>query len=212
VPLKTSTHTLQSIRRDQEQKPRTHPEGHTRTFCILITSKMLASTVQFSNNQRPRPAQTRLPTKTSSASGSRSTDRPVPGTTTEVAGDLRTQQCARQAPTPPAMFHHTPRTPPNPPKENPADQATQVLTPARPTLFRQCSTHEQPPPHANGVGRGHHTPPKRRALKLLRKEVIQPHLPVRLPCYDLVPIASPTFDHSPRRTGWAMGFGCYRLS
>ena len=29
---------------------------------------------------------------------------------------------------------------------------------------------------------------------LLRKEVIQPHLPVRLPCYDLVPIASPTFD------------------
>ena len=32
---------------------------------------------------------------------------------------------------------------------------------------------------------------------LLRKEVIQPHLPVRLPCYDFVPIASPTFDHSP---------------
>ena len=32
---------------------------------------------------------------------------------------------------------------------------------------------------------------------LLRKEVIQPHLPVRLPCYDLVPITSPTFDGSP---------------
>ena len=47
---------------------------------------------------------------------------------------------------------------------------------------------------------------------LLRKEVIQPHLPVRLPCYDFVPIASPTFDHSPRSRGWAMGFGCYRLS
>ena len=31
---------------------------------------------------------------------------------------------------------------------------------------------------------------------LLRKEVIQPHLPVRLPCYDFVPIADPTFDHS----------------
>ena len=31
---------------------------------------------------------------------------------------------------------------------------------------------------------------------LLRKEVIQPHLPVRLPCYDLVLIASPTFDSS----------------
>src|ERR1700731_2303636 len=31
---------------------------------------------------------------------------------------------------------------------------------------------------------------------LLRKEVIQPPLPVRLPCYDFVPIADPTFDHS----------------
>ncbi len=47
---------------------------------------------------------------------------------------------------------------------------------------------------------------------LLRKEVIQPHLPVRLPCYDFVPIADPTFDSSPPRTGWATGFGCYRLS
>jgi len=35
------------------------------------------------------------------------------------------------------------------------------------------------------------------ASMLLRKEVIQPHLPVRLPCYDFVPIASPTFDGSP---------------
>src|SRR5678809_1553129 len=26
---------------------------------------------------------------------------------------------------------------------------------------------------------------------LLRKEVIQPHLPVRLPCYDFVPVAAP---------------------
>ena len=31
---------------------------------------------------------------------------------------------------------------------------------------------------------------------LLRKEVIQPHLPVRLPCYDFTPIANPTFDGS----------------
>ena len=34
---------------------------------------------------------------------------------------------------------------------------------------------------------------------LLRKEVIQPHLPVRLPCYDFVPIADPTFDGSPHK-------------
>ena len=29
---------------------------------------------------------------------------------------------------------------------------------------------------------------------LLRKEVIQPHLPVRLPCYDLAPVAGFTLD------------------
>ena len=28
----------------------------------------------------------------------------------------------------------------------------------------------------------------------LRKEVIQPHLPIRLPCYDFTPITDPTFD------------------
>jgi hypothetical protein len=35
-----------------------------------------------------------------------------------------------------------------------------------------------------------------RLLELLRKEVIQPHLPVRLPCYDFTPIATPTFERS----------------
>ena len=28
---------------------------------------------------------------------------------------------------------------------------------------------------------------------ILRKEVIQPHLPIRLPCYDFTPIIHPTF-------------------
>ncbi len=31
---------------------------------------------------------------------------------------------------------------------------------------------------------------------LLRKEVIQPHLPIRLPCYDLTPIIEPTFGRA----------------
>ena len=35
-----------------------------------------------------------------------------------------------------------------------------------------------------------------RKIMLLRKEVIHPHLPVRVPCYDFVPIADPTFDGS----------------
>jgi hypothetical protein len=32
------------------------------------------------------------------------------------------------------------------------------------------------------------------SLALPRKEVIQPHLPVRLPCYDFTPIINPTLD------------------
>ena len=37
--------------------------------------------------------------------------------------------------------------------------------------------------------------------KLPRKEVIQPQLPLRLPCYDFTPIMSPTFDGSLPRVG-----------
>ena len=33
-----------------------------------------------------------------------------------------------------------------------------------------------------------------RQKKLPRKEVIQPHLPIRLPCYDFTPITNPTVD------------------
>ena len=34
-------------------------------------------------------------------------------------------------------------------------------------------------------------------LFLLRKEVIHPHVPVGIPCYDLTPVIGPTFDGSP---------------
>ena len=64
----------------------------------------------------------------------------------------------------------------------------------------RCSTLEHHPQLVRpGRGPGHHQPTHDRQTRcqmLLRKEVIQPHLPVRLPCYDLVPIASPTFDSS----------------
>ena len=33
-------------------------------------------------------------------------------------------------------------------------------------------------------------------LFFLRKEVIQPHLPIRLPCYDFTPVIGPTFGSS----------------
>ena len=31
-------------------------------------------------------------------------------------------------------------------------------------------------------------------IRFSRKEVIQPHLPVQLPCYDFVPVTGPTLD------------------
>ena len=80
---------------------------------------------------------------------------------------------------------------------------------------RPCSTPAQPEvlmidgasaPHANVPPMSIPPPDTRRQRALapqfpglqtlLRKEVIQPHLPVRLPCYDFVPITSPTFDSS----------------
>jgi hypothetical protein len=48
--------------------------------------------------------------------------------------------------------------------------------------------------HEPGAALRHQNDPGGRLL--LRKEVIQPHLPVRLPCYDFVPIADPAFDGS----------------
>src|SRR5690606_2391868 len=68
------------------------------------------------------------------------------------------------------------------------------------------STGNTPPSHNNRHDQWEVT-------MLLRKEVIQPHLPVRLPCYDFVPIASPTFDHSLPTKGvrpWASGVTDFR--
>ena len=44
--------------------------------------------------------------------------------------------------------------------------------------------------------RRYSTEPGRHLGILPRKEVIQPQLPLRLPCYDFTPITNPTFDGS----------------
>ena len=47
--------------------------------------------------------------------------------------------------------------------------------------------------------------------KLLRKEVIQPHLPIRLPCYDFTPIIDFTLDGwLPKVTPPALGTSDFR--
>jgi hypothetical protein len=102
--------------------------------------------------------------------------------------------------------HHTP----TPHKE--ARPRPGTKTPGTARCLRTPTACQPPPPPAHrppgGTGVSmvplseHHHPPgherSRPGRVLLRKEVIQPHLPVRLPCYDFVPIASPTFDHSLR--------------
>ena len=47
----------------------------------------------------------------------------------------------------------------------------------------------------SGIDLGRTKPASSACLILLpRKEVIQPHLPVRLPCYDFTPVTDPTLD------------------
>ena len=82
---------------------------------------------------------------------------------------------------------------------------TKNLPPLRAQTRHQTMTKTCHQPGANQ----HPHSDKTKNYILLRKEVIQPHLPVRLPCYDFVPIANPTFDHSPHQKmvvrPWASG-------
>ena len=128
---------------------------------------LLASTIQFSNHHAPRPDPTRGP------QGRR---RPARG----IRKTARTQNgCGWRSGNPKAYPYHSPQGPQGPAKP------TISSTPARP--------HE--PETIPGAWATRRTP-DRRPEKLRRKEVIQPHLPVRLPCYDLVPITSLTLDGS----------------
>ena len=129
---------------------------------------MLASTVQFSRYGRSRRAHLRITRR-----GARSEERPtpVPSGPNSVLGQ------AVAAATLPASRGRT----------NWLYRRSDRITSAP-----QMSCHPERS-SGHGSGRDPHRGPRQ---VLLRKEVIQPHLPVRLPCYDFVPIAGPTFDGS----------------
>ena len=56
-----------------------------------------------------------------------------------------------------------------------------------------------------------HLNPQSSKHELLRKEVIQPHLPIRLPCYDFTPIIDFTLDGwLPKVTPPALGTSDFR--
>ena len=117
-----------------------------------------------------------------------------------------TTKVERQHATPSQVQHH-PRFPNQQGKEvtgllSQSPIVCLAASPERPTSA--CCVHQNLKPttgQAHPTNRCTHRTPTHcgRAMGLvvlLRKEVIQPHLPVRLPCYDFVPIADPTFDRS----------------
>ena len=58
-------------------------------------------------------------------------------------------------------------------------------------VSRTATDHKRPASPSTGP-----TPAEVIAPAFPRKEVIQPQLPLRLPCYDFTPIIDPTFDGS----------------
>ena len=82
-----------------------------------------------------------------------------------------------------------PHPPPTPKGQPPAPKNQRTAS----VIIKEKENHPLTTSHKTGSYASSHP---HQHDGLLRKEVIQPHLPVRLPCYDFVPIASPTFDDS----------------
>ena len=146
---------------------------------------------------RHRPPKNRGPDARSRPLSSSQTTGPRPhGHTRENPGARRAGRAARHtaaAREPKSTSHATH------PRERPHG--------ARQATIRSAASKWRAPTHP----KRQETQARNEIRKLHRKEVIQPHLPVRLPCYDLVPITSLTLDGSPHK-GQATGFGCCRLS
>ena len=140
---------------------------------------MLATTIQITNN----PPHTTHTNNTTTASWLRRQPPPTGGGRSH--GVEREPDSVLESPPPPnssrQTFYAQPkkRTHTHHPTAGAVNTCRHKKTTNTPTKRPTCCIV----PHKTG---------------LPRKEVIQPHLPVRLPCYDFVPIANPTFDHSPR--------------
>ena len=178
-------HTMSTTTRHTDKQ---HPGGYTHDPMTRILHETLDQDPPVTSNPARTPKETNKPARDDQV------PRPVASGPNSVLGEPLPQRLG--VPTPRGV----------------------LASCAARTALRQCSTHEQPPqtrtawawPLPPAPTTLHSTRPEERALpaagdpssegadgdELLRKEVIQPHLPVRLPCYDLVPIASPTFDHS----------------
>ena len=164
--------------------------GPTRTLLIRVKrcSRPLCSSQRTT---RHRPSSTARPATSHRRSGG----------TTEGPALNRSNGCP--LPQDPTARLRT-GSPPPPRSTRPQEDAVlaAVTMPAELVSVPPSSTTPHAPPatrnwatdHGVGAALDHFQRGKRPVL--LRKEVIQPHLPVRLPCYDFVPIADPAFDGS----------------
>ena len=157
---------------------------------------MLASTIQFTTNP-PTPTQ----------------EPPQPGAPDRSGNQGALPQNPDSMPPPhtPSTRGHPPHPTPHTSRKQKHDRRVSYASTRQPTTpapttqaGNQSTSHpafreEQPPagpdPYSGPDNNDQEATPH--TTSILRKEVIQPHLPVRLPCYDFVPITSPTFDRSP---------------
>ena len=159
-----------------------------------------------------------LPRPSSAPGAQASTVRPYTLDHDTVPTPTIQQSTHNHTPPGPQPGPGTGAAPENTPRKRVSSQDPTVCQAYKQPVLRST----QPTPHPPQGGRGdhsrhtthnHHVPQHpagrtgtpggvwRPRTGLLRKEVIQPHLPVRLPCYDFVPIAGPTFDGSLPLTG-----------
>ena len=126
--------------------------------------------------------------------------RPLSSSQTTTRPD-RTRPAARKADGVPPGASGKPHAPKTDAGGGPGTQKHTRTTPRKAPRTREANDlfHTSTPTPNPGTipgTRATRRTPDRRPEKLRRKEVIQPHLPVRLPCYDLVPITSLTLDGS----------------
>ena len=174
---------------------------------------MLASTVQFSKYGQDHAVDSPRTQNPARRAGLRPSGATAPREPTQPQGPPTTTRAFV-----PSGPNSVPRSQPEPDHDVPRSHQGSSTSPTGPTTDNAMPAFhpiEQPPRKPRPTGnvwtrsgpwttttpthnksRGHSS-----CQMLLRKEVIQPHLPVRLPCYDFVPIASPTFDGSLPKVG-----------
>ena len=180
-------HRLSMPRHPPYARNKTH--GHTNnqgTNTKTQKRKILASTIQFSHNTTPTHNQPQP--RGRFTQGPNRNNNVLPQTPNSAPTHIKpfvTQQCIHQP------QHHA---------AQPHSASHTTIQTVQPKTDRCVSTrqfqHVAAAHSATSTTQTWPTTAGTQKQKLLRKEVIQPHLPVRLPCYDFVPIANPTFDGS----------------